>query len=112
MGEPSQPAVPTAPDPSALEAGCFEFIAEALLEQVRHDAACEAVMEPFFNDLPKLTFAPGIVDAHKAVQRRMVLMAEAQRLFALMAPHEAAIRVLAGIAAGGRKVGKRDFVAS
>lgn len=112
MGEPPQPAPPTAPDPSGLEAPCFDFIAEALLEQLRHEAICEAIVEPFFNGIPDLACSQGIRDAHKVVQRRLVLMAEAQRLFALMAPHETAIRSLAGIAPGARKVGKRDFVAS
>jgi hypothetical protein len=81
---------------------CFGAIASALLEQVRHEAACEKFAEPFMRALP--SSAPGLHHAHRMFQRRLVLMAEAQRLFAQMAAHEVEIRILAHIEPGTRRL--------
>jgi hypothetical protein len=87
---------------NGLQPPCFKLIADALLEQVRHEASCQAIVEPFFTHMP--VAAPGMLNAHKLLQRRLVLMAEAQRLFEIMAPYEDAIRHLAQVAPGERKL--------
>lgn len=88
--------------PNGLEPPCFGPIADALLEQIRHEASCQAIAEPFMRGLPPL--CRGVIDSHRLLQRRLVLMAEAQRLFAIMAPFEHAIRGVAAIVPGMRKV--------
>jgi hypothetical protein len=75
-----------APEPS------FAEIAEALLELVRHDARMNAIVEPFMAGLPE--WAPGMRNAHRQWQRRMVLLAFAQRYFVAMVPNEEAHRAL------------------
>lgn len=88
--------------PTGLEPPCFKLMADALLEQVRHEASCQAIAEPFMRGLP--ASAPGVQHSFQMLQRRLVLMAEAQRLLELMAPYEDAIRTLAQIVPGTRRV--------
>jgi hypothetical protein len=87
-----------------LEPVCFGEIDRALLEQVRHDATCQAVAEPFMRDLPPMS--AGIRHAHLMLQRRMILMAEARLLFKDFTPFEMQIRELCGIQPGMRKLSR------
>lgn len=88
--------------PNGLEQPCFGPIAKALLEHVRHEAACEIFTEPFMRTMPFQS--PGLLDSVRRRQQQLVLMAEAARLFDLMASHESAIRIVAGITPGTRKL--------
>jgi hypothetical protein len=88
-----------------LEPGCFGAIEQALLEQVRHEASCQAIAEPFMRGLPPMA-APGIQHAHLMLQRRLVLMAEARELFVEMSPFEMQIRALCSMQPGQRKLSR------
>lgn len=88
--------------PEEVPPPTFAEISAALLELVRHEAACQEIAEPFMASLP--VHAPGIEHAHKMLQRRLVLMAEAQRLFALMVPKELEIRGILGLTSASRKL--------
>jgi hypothetical protein len=69
----------------------FAEIAAELLEWLRYDARLNEIAEPFMAGLPH---TPGVTDAWKKMQRRAVAFAEAQRIFAAMAPREAEHRAL------------------
>lgn len=84
--------------PKGLEPPCFREISDALLEQVRWDIRREAIAEPFMAGFPMPI--PGMEHAHLMLQRRLLLIAEAQRLFTLMAPYEWGIRSLVGVQFG------------
>lgn len=73
------------------DAPTFAEIADCLLELVWHEQALDAIAAPFMRHLPP---APGVTDAYARLQRRMALIAQAQRLFAAMAPREAEHRAL------------------
>ena len=77
--------------PNGIEPPCFGLIANALLDHLRYEAACHAITEPFMREV---SIHPGMRDAIGRQQQKLVLMAEAQRLFAAMAPHEDVIRKL------------------
>jgi hypothetical protein len=68
----------------------FKEIADELLEWLHHDARLNEIAEPFMAGLP--IPVPGVSDAWRKMQRRAVLFAEAQRVFAAMAPREAEFR--------------------
>jgi hypothetical protein len=87
-----------------LEPGSFGEIENALLEQVRHEASCQAIAEPFMRGLPPMTV--GVRHAHVMLQRRLILLAEARLLFHDFTPHEMEIRELCGIPHGSRKLSR------
>jgi hypothetical protein len=88
-----------------LEPGCFGDIEQALLEQVRHDALCQAIAEPFMRGLPSMV-APGTHHTYGMLQRRLILLAEARELFREMSPFELQIRALCSIQPGRRKLSR------
>ena len=76
----------------------FAEIAASMLEWVRHEARLNEIDEPFMIGLP--AEAVGVRRDWAKLQRRALLFAEAQRLFAAMAEDEPAHRAL--IEARGR----------
>jgi len=87
---------------NGLEKPCFGLIAAAELRAIRREAAAAVFCEPFMRDMPFRS--PGIIDTVTQEQVDLVLRAEGQRLFALFAPYEDAIRIAAQIIPGTRRL--------
>lgn len=80
---------------------CFAFLADTLLIDLRDEAANEPIMAPFWSGLPDGW--GGLQDLHQRQQRKLIAMAEAERLLREMAPYELEIRQRYAISGGERK---------
>jgi hypothetical protein len=86
---------------NGLKPGCFGFLADSLLRDLREEAAQQAIMAPFWDRIPE-DFG-GLLDLQQRQQRKLIIGAEVQRILAHLAPHETDIRPRYALAAGDRE---------